>query len=106
MRVVCEEVHGLALEIAGLGDLLSEKPDASAALQSFDALSQRALAQARLLAGLQRAFQGEDAQWRSRIDALIAAVPFHADRMRLSSALQPAQGGDMPAADGGGIEWF
>lgn len=106
MRLVGDEVHALALEIAELGDLLSGGGGAVASLQAFDALSQRAFAQARLLGGLEQALRNPDADWRLRVDALIAAVPFHADRARLRAALHPAENADAAVAMGGGIEWF
>ncbi len=91
MRTLCEEMHLLACEIVQLGESLSEEYAEQPGmrmrdLQSFDMISQNAVAQARLLKGLERRLSGITAADEPDIDALIEAVPFLEVRRRLLAA--------------------
>lgn len=94
LRTVCDELHCLAYDIAHLGESLTSK-DATGSplgmtpeLQFFDPFSQRALAQARLLRGIECLLAGKQKDWMADVDALIQAVPFHENRQRLFAAIQ------------------
>lgn len=91
LRSVCTDAHSLAIDIAALGEALSGRREAQSEslrdLQYFDPLSQRALAMARLLHGIERLLSSQSADWQARAEALIQAVPFHAERERLAAAL-------------------
>jgi hypothetical protein len=94
LRTVSDEVYSLACDIISLGESLSLEQGAGSVsrqmrnLQSFDPLGQRAFAQARLLHGIERILVDRAVDWKARVDALIQTVPFHAERQRLSAALQ------------------
>jgi hypothetical protein len=114
LRLICEEVHTLAFDVTGLGETLSAdgKPEAAGepayGLQAFDLLGQRLLAQARLLHGIEQLLARPASDWRVSAEAMIQAVPFHAQRQRLAAALkgQRIDLSDIPASDGGGADWF
>ena len=114
LRSVCTEAHSLAFDIAGLGESLSSGRVAETAseqmqdLQSFDPLSQRALSMARLLHGIERLLSSHTADWKMRAEALIEAVPFHAERERFAAALQGHEIVvlDADASNSEGLDWF
>src|ERR1700761_9618106 len=88
MRTLCEEMHLLACEIVQLGESLSDEYAEQPAmrmrdLQSFDMISQNAVAQARLLKGVERRLSGLAPPDNPDITALIEAVPFQDVRRRL-----------------------
>lgn len=91
LRSVCADAHSLAIDIAALGEALSGRRAPQSELlqdlQYFDPLTQRALAMARLLHGIERLLSSQPPDWRARAEALIQAVPFHAERERLAAAL-------------------
>lgn len=87
------ELQRLAQAIARLGDDLSAPGAAALQLQLFDVLAQQAGAQGELLAGLARG----DAP-----GPLIARIPFHDVRLRLSQAAQHTK----PARVETDVEWF
>lgn len=114
LRSVCSEAHSLAFDITALGETLSSdrQPKAGSELfqdlQSFDPLSQRALAMARLLHGIERLLSSQEADWRTRAEALIQAVPFHAERERLAAALQGREAAVLNTGTNNdeGLDWF
>ena len=92
LRAVCDEVYSLGCDVISLGDTvtngLSAEPGAKQIcdLQSFDLIGQRAIAQARLLQGIEQLLSSDEHDHFGRVDALIEAVPFHAERQRLFAA--------------------
>jgi hypothetical protein len=100
LRAVCDEIHSLGCDIVSLGDVLSgPTSDAHSTkrtrdLQAFDAIGQRAIAQARLLQGLERMLSGAEIQTGDGIDRLIECVPFHAERCRLFAAFRGQHAGE------------
>ncbi len=112
LRSVCTEAHSLAIDIAALGEALSgvREPQSGSLrdLQSFDPLSQRALAMARLLHGIECLLSSQPADWRTRAEALIQAVPFYAERERLAAALNGREtvGVDSNVGNGDDLDWF
>jgi hypothetical protein len=119
LRSVSDELYGLVCEIVRLGESLSadelegDKNRRICDLQSFDLLAQTALAQARLLQGIEQGIAGrQDGNARS-IKLLIADVPFHKARQRLSAAYEGEKEGaaegaqsQLPWDDAGGLDWF
>ena len=105
LRLLCDEVHSMARDITRLGEALScenESPSRKMQnLQSFDPISQRALAHARILNGIERMLSGQSADWRGHIEELIQAVPFHADRKRMQAVLR---GEDVSAPNESGAD--
>lgn len=87
LHAIGEELHVLACEIVALGEHFSRDvgPETSAermrALQAFDTLGQQALAQSRLLSGVERCMAGRED--KKSVVELIAGVPVHAVRNRL-----------------------
>lgn len=92
MIAASEEVHLLAIQITELGETLSQNcgtsmsPSLCQQLQSFDTLSQRAIAYARLLRGVAQLLAGEVEDEQDYIRSLVEAIPFERDRQRLAYA--------------------
>jgi hypothetical protein len=114
LRLICEELQSLAFDIANLGEILSGdgepevEKNPTYELQAFDLLSQRVLAQARLLHGVEHLHSRQTSDWKARADALIQAVPFHAQRQRLAAALEGHQFSavDANVSGSGGLDLF
>ena len=117
LRSVSDELYGLVCEIVRLGESLSadelegDKNRRICDLQSFDLLAQTALAQARLLQGIERGIAGQHDVNANSIQLLIEDVPFHKARQRLSAAFagegKSGSGApDLPWDDAGGLDWF
>ena len=117
LRSVSDELYALVSEIMRLGEALSSDELAGdrnrriCDLQSFDLLAQTALAQSRLLQGIERglAADGRNGFDGETIRSLIDAVPFHKARQRLASAYrglhdEPAL--SLPWDDAGEPDWF
>lgn len=112
---VADELYALVCEIVRLGEALSsDEVDGVRSrhicdLQSFDLLAQSALAQARLLKGIEQGLSDEGRDAAQNILLMIEDVPFHKIRQRLYSAYT---GKDKPEAaevpwDGtGDLDWF
>lgn len=83
------ELHLHAIEIAALGESLSQPGDRVVAMQAFDALGQRAMAFMHLLRGLERELAGNDGS----VAQAIARIPFHDLRQRLSGSSGPSRAG-------------
>lgn len=92
LRLLRDEVNSMARDITRLGEALScENVSPSGKmqnLQAFDPISQRALAHARILSGIEHMLSGQSSDWRGHIEELIQSVPFHADRKRLQAVLR------------------
>jgi len=119
LRSVSDELYGLVCEIVRLGESLSaDELEADhdrriCDLQSFDLLAQTALAQARLLQGIEQGIAGRQDGNDRGIKLLIADVPFHKARQRLLAAYQGTGGksgepdSQLPwEEDAGGLDWF
>lgn len=116
LNSVADELYALVCEIVRLGESLSadevggDKARRICDLQSFDLLAQSALAQARLLKGIERAMSNSEAEAVSRqILLMIEDVPFHKARQRLYSAYVGAQEGklaELPWDGAGDLDWF
>lgn len=112
---VADELYTLVCEIVRLGETLSsdemdgDKASRICDLQSFDLLAQSALAQARLLKGIERGLSDEGREAVKNIIVLIEDVPFHKIRQRLYSAYT---GKDKPDSvdlawdETGDLDWF
>lgn len=115
LNSVADELYALVCEIVRLGESLSadelsaDKARRICDLQSFDLLAQSALAQARLLKGIEQALSADNGETVSkRIVMMIEDVPFHKARQRLYSAYV---GGDktiedLPWDGTGDLDWF
>jgi len=94
LRTMYDEAFAIGWDIINLGDELSSELDSIRDarhvrdLQSFDLIGQRAIAQARLLQGLERLLSAHTVDYKTCIDALIRDVPFEAERRRLFAALR------------------
>ena len=117
LRSVSDELYGLVCEIVRLGESLSadelegDQNRRICDLQSFDLLAQTALAQARLLQGIERGIAGRHDVNARGIQLLIDDVPFHKARQRLTAAFEggaetKADAPDLPWDDAGGLDWF
>ena len=113
MRTLCEEMHLLACEIVQLGETLSEEYAEQPTmrmrdLQSFDMISQNAVAQARLLKGVERRLSGLTTPGDPDITALIEAVPFLDVRRRLLASFHgpDAVGASPASAPAGDADWL
>lgn len=108
LRGLVEDIDLLAVELIELGDWLSgdgavPSPERSRRLQSFDLLSQRISASARLLEGLEQALAGANVS----LPALVAGVPFHDVRQRFYACLQvPAQPERAVPGTADEVDWF
>lgn len=114
LRSVSDELYSLVCDIVRLGESLSsdevdgDKNQRVRDLQAFDLLAQSALAQSRLLQGIERALAGRGEDGGKSISLLIDDVPFHKVRQRLSTAYA----GNKPVAaephwnNSGGLDWF
>jgi hypothetical protein len=113
LRSVSDELYSLVCDIVRLGESLSadevdgDRRQRVQDLQAFDLLAQSALAQARLLQGIERGLVGGKNEGKN-ISLLIGDVPFHKVRQRLSSAYSGK--GRMPAEahwdDSGSLDLF
>jgi len=117
LRSVSDELYALVSEIMRLGESLSSDELAGdrgrriCDLQSFDLLAQTALAQSRLLQGIERglADDGKHGADDETIRSLIEAVPFHKARQRLASAYRGSHDESavsLPWDDAGEPDWF
>ena len=115
LRSVSDELYALVCEIVRLGESLSadelegDRNRRICDMQAFDLLAQSALAQARLLQGIERGLVEHSEGIAKVITLLIEDVPFHKARQRLSSAYagesKPEQS-QLPWDDAGGLDWF
>ena len=112
---VADELYTLVCEIVRLGESLSsdemdgDKTRRICDLQSFDLLSQSALAQARLLKGIERGLSDEGREAAKSIVVMIEDVPFHKIRQRLYSAYtgkDKPDAVDLPWDETGDLDWF
>lgn len=113
---VADELYVLVCEIVRLGESLSadevggDRARRICDLQSFDLLAQSALAQARLLKGIERALSSGDAGSVSkRIVMMIEDIPFHKARLRLYAAYAGNENpgkADRPWGGDGDLDWF
>lgn len=112
LSAIIDEMHVLSCDIVALGEMISDperKKDDVQTIQSFDLISQRAFSQVRLLAGLERELSGGACDFEN----LIAQVPFHALRHRLTTAIssdpdtlaESLSGGEANEAQDD-MEWF
>lgn len=114
LRSICDELQLIAWEVVQLGDALSGEehvprtPESQRVLQSFDLIGQHALAQARLLRGVEMHLSGHETAELRHIDDLIEAVPFETVRRRLSAAYCGDDGttGENGSNQHGDIDWF
>jgi hypothetical protein len=116
LRSVSDELYALVCEIVRLGESLSadelegDKNRRICDLQSFDLLAQTALAQARLLQGIECGLAGRPDCSSQNIRLLIDDVPFHKARQRLTTAFSGANNEptppELPWEDAGGLDWF
>jgi hypothetical protein len=112
---VADELYALVCEIVRLGESLSsdelegDKGVRIRDLQTFDLLAQSALAQARLLKGIERGLAERGESVSKNITLMIEDVPFHNIRQRLYSAYT---GNTKPEAtdevwdESGDLDWF
>jgi|GEM_PF-1115615 hypothetical protein len=116
LRSVSDELYSLVCDIVRLGESLSadevdgDRSQRVRDLQSFDLLAQSALAQARLLQGIERGLGGHgvDEGKGKSISMLIGDVPFHKVRERLTSAYS-GMGREQEEShweDSGSLDWF
>lgn len=116
LNSVADEIYGLVCEIVRLGESLSadeigdDRNRRICDLQSFDLLAQSALAQARLLKGIERALSdGESDAISKRIVMMIEDVPFHKARQRLYAAYvgdADPDGAELSWNGSGDLDWF
>ena len=104
LRAVGDEIYALAAGIVELGDMLSSPAAASADLQSFDLLGQRAFAHARLVLEIARLLDDGAPDWEASLHASIGSVPFEPDRRRLLAAL--GEVAEPPSVASGEMEWL
>ncbi len=93
LRTVCDEMYSLSCDIVSLGNALSGDHESGKTpqirdIQSFDLIGQRAFAQAGLLQGIEQLLSGHADDWKARVEALIAVVPFYRERERLLAAFR------------------
>jgi len=112
---VADELYALVCEIVRLGESLSadelgaDKSRRICDLQTFDLLAQSALAQARLLKGIERGLAGSYDGAAKSIALMIEDVPFHKIRQRLYSAYagkDKLKSTELPWDGSGDLDWF
>jgi hypothetical protein len=103
LGAMAKEWTSLGDEIMGVGDALSSRVLATGELQgvkemqSFDALSQLARAQAALLDSISAQLNVPTSQMRPMLEASIAALPISAVRQRMSHAINSGTALEAPA---------
>lgn len=112
---VADELYALVCEIVRLGESLSsgefvgDRSQHICDLQSFDLLAQSALAQARLLKGIEQGLSEDAREATQNILLMIEDVPFHKIRQRLYSAYtgkDKQENAEMPWDGTGDLDWF
>jgi len=115
IRALATEVASLGEEITGVGDALSTRVFARGEIcgvkemQSFDSLSQLALAQARLLDAISRQLGAPTSDMKEALAAGIAALPILEVRRRMLGAVHQAGGlahAIEPMPSGDDETWF
>jgi hypothetical protein len=116
LNSVADELYAQVCEIVRLGESLSadelggDRNRRICDLQTFDLLAQNALAQARLLKGIERELAEGGSQTISEsIVMMIEDVPFHKARQRLYTAYvggNDSKVGEMPWDGAGALDWF
>lgn len=114
IRALANEVATLGEEITGVGDALSARVFSRGEIQgvkemqSFDALSQLARAQARLLETISRQLGEPTSDMREALAAGIAGLPILEVRRRMLGAVNPSSAPDLPrpAAPDEDETWF
>lgn len=115
LTAISDEMYELVCEIVRLGEALSAeelaggKSQRISDMQAFDLLAQSALAQSRLIKGVERGLAEGSSDAMKNIVRMIEDVPFHKIRKRLYIAFtgkEKPESLDLPWEEAGDLDWF